>query len=579
MFANFKRFVSHNLNQNLLFVFLTFWFLLNVVQAKFTGLHADEAYYWLYTQFLEWGYFDHPPMVAIFIKCGSFIKNTLGLRFFTCITNTAAVYLLWLIAKKYQANVLVFVSIFSSVLLFHIYGFITTPDAPLFFFAVLFLYVYQRYLEKDTFIIAILLGLIAAALLYSKYHGVLLLFFVLLSNLKIFKLPSFYILITVALIVYIPHIYWQYLNNYPSLQYHLFDRSAKPYELNFTLQYLLDFILMAGPLTGWLLIYNSIKQKCNNDAFLRSLKFVFYGIFIFFFISTFKGNTQAHWPLIGFTPIVILTTIRISNNQILWRKKWVKIIFIINISLMILCRLCIMLPSKALNKVEFIANFNSFDVWAKQIKYYAKNYPVIFLDGFQKPSLYNYYTQSTKGFDYDSYNYRKTQFEIFPMEDSIRNHKAYFIDTKSHQNPKQDTINTIKGIHYGLWLNSVRMYQKVNFIPLNTSQEWNTNQSKTLVFKIENPYSQAIYFTNLRQKYKCSLKYVVQKDGEIFSVQNVNSRFQNLIIPANDSKNLALKITAPNTIGNYKYFISIQTLPFAGSRNSPMLEMNVKYTQ
>ncbi len=576
MLANFKRLVLQNTTQIVLIIFLTLWFLLNLIQAKYTGLHADEAYYWVYSQFLNWGYFDHPPMVSLFIKAGRFINNTLGLRFCTTISNALSAYLLWLIVKKYHANSWVFITLFSSVLLFHIYGFITTPDAPLFFFAVLFLYGYQQYLVNNKLLIAILLGLIAAALLYSKYHGILLLFFVLLSNFKLFKRPSFYVLITVTLIVFAPHIYWQYQNNYPSLQYHLFDRSVKAYELNFTTQYLLDFVLMCGPLTGWLLIYSSFKQKINNDVFLRSLKFFFYGIFIFFFISTFKGNTQAHWPLIGFIPIVILATIGLSQNKILWHKKWLKVLFIINISLIILCRLFIIIPPKALNRIEFIANFNSYDVWAQQIKSYAKNYPVIFLDGFQNPSLYNYYTQSTKGFDYDSYSYRKTQFEIFPLEDSIRNRKAYFIETKSHQNPQQDTIKTKKGTHYGLWLDSVRMYQKVNFTPLQPAQQWSVNQTKTLVFKIENPYNHAINFGNNGQKYTVSLRYAIQNYEAIILLKDVNNaHFNNLTLPAGATKTIAIKITAPSKAGNYKYFISIQTSPFAGSRNSPMLKMNV----
>lgn len=575
MLANFKRLALQNKTQTVLIIFLSLWFLLNLIQAKYTGLHPDEAYYWVYSQFLNWGYFDHPPMVALFIKAGRFINNTLGLRFCTTVTNALSAYLLWLIAKKYKANVYVFATLFSSVLLFHIYGFITTPDAPLFFFAVLFLYVYQQYVLTDKILIAILLGLIAAALLYSKYHGVLLLFFVLISNFRLFNRPSFYVLIAVTLIVFAPHIYWQYQNNFPSLQYHLIDRSAQPYQFNFTLQYISIFILMSGPLTGWLLLLNASKQKHRNDVFLRSLKFTFYGIFIFFFLSTFKGEVQAHWPLIGFIPVLLLATIKLSHNRFFWKKKWIKTLFIINIVLIVGCRFLIMAPFASLKKIRFIADFSGYDTWAQQIKSYTKNYPIIFLDGFQDPSLYNYYTQSTKAFDYDSYSYRKTQYEIFPLEDSLRNHKAYFIDTKSHQNPQQDTICIQKGTYYGLWLDSVRMYQKVNFSPQNSPSNWQPNQTKTITFNIQNPYNQAIDFTNNNQKYTCSLRYVLQKDGEIYSLQNLTSTFNHLKIPANGTNTIALKIKSPAEAGNYKYFISIQTTPFAGSRNSPMLKMNV----
>jgi hypothetical protein len=68
---------------------------------------------------------------------------------------------------------------------------------------------------------------------------------------------------------------------------------------------------------------------------------------------------------------------------------------------------------------------------------------------------------------------------------------------------------------------------------------------------------------------------VLQKDGEIYSLQNLNSTFNQLKIPANGAAIIALKIKSPGEAGNYKYFISIQTTPFAGSRNSGMLKMNV----
>lgn len=573
---NFKRLYSDNQPHKILVLFLLLWFGFNLLQALLTGLHSDEAYYGLYAKFLEWGYFDHPPMVAAFIKAGSFIDNTLGLRLLTTITNALSIYFLWRIVKKYNAQIGVFIVLFSSVLLFHVYGFITTPDAPLFFFSVLFLYLYQKYLSKDDWQIALLLGLVAAALLYSKYHGILLLLFVLISNLQLFKRPTFYLLIVTALLIFAPHILWQYQNDYPSLQYHLFDRSAEPYELNFTLKYIVDFVLMCGPLTGWLLIYNAYQQKISGDIFLRSLKFTFFGIFIFFLLSTLKGEVQAHWPLIGLIPLLVLASIQISNNQLFINKKWVRMIFGINISLIILCRVLLMVSSDKLNNIKFIASLNGFDIWAKEIEKHSKGYPVIFLDGFQDPSFYNFYTKSIKGFGYDSYRYRKTQFEIFPLEDSIRNRKAFFVQTASHKCTNQDTILTNKGIHYGIWLDSVRMYQKINFVTEDIFHQWQPNETKTIAFKVSNPYKDDISFENGGKAFKCSLRFVIQKDGKIYAVKEVVSDFEHLKIPSKSFKQIAIKISAPSQKGNFKFFISIKTEPFEGSRNSRMMSMTVK---
>jgi hypothetical protein len=42
--------------------------MLRCILASITGLGSDEVYYVSYAQHLQWNYFDHPPMVALWIK-------------------------------------------------------------------------------------------------------------------------------------------------------------------------------------------------------------------------------------------------------------------------------------------------------------------------------------------------------------------------------------------------------------------------------------------------------------------------------------------------------------------------------
>ena len=49
---------------------LAFWFVLNISQSRFTELLHDEAYYYIYSQDLAWGYYDHPPVIALMIRLG-----------------------------------------------------------------------------------------------------------------------------------------------------------------------------------------------------------------------------------------------------------------------------------------------------------------------------------------------------------------------------------------------------------------------------------------------------------------------------------------------------------------------------
>jgi hypothetical protein len=49
------------LQKNHRLVFYGIWLLLGLMQAGLTELQDDEAYYWVFSRYLDWGYFDHPP--------------------------------------------------------------------------------------------------------------------------------------------------------------------------------------------------------------------------------------------------------------------------------------------------------------------------------------------------------------------------------------------------------------------------------------------------------------------------------------------------------------------------------------
>lgn len=555
-----------------LFIFLGLWTLLNLVQAAFMELHADEAYYWMYSRFLDWGYFDHPPMVALFIRAGDTLAHSeLGLRLFTVISSTLSVYLLWQILKQYTENIRLFILLFSSIVLFHVYGFITTPDSPLAFFTVLFFYVYQRYEKEDKIKWALLLALVIACLLYSKYHAILVLFFTLLSNLKLLRRSSFWLVVLLSALVFIPHIWWQVQNNYPSFYYHVIDRSAAFYKSSFTTEYILAQLALAGPLAGWFL-YRSAALQRSSDNFIKALKFNFCGIFIFFLISTLKGRVEAHWTLPAMLCLFMLAYIALADKPL---ARWLERLLVGSIALVLLVRLILIVPIAPLMKIKVVDYYFGNKAWARQIHEKAGNAPVIFYDAFQVPSRYNYYNNTTRGFGYDSRSYRKNQYDIWPLEDSIRNKRVYLIRQES-QGAGEDTINTSKGVYYGLFLDSVRMYQKVGVNPLELPSVWKKGEKVLLKLKISNPYQEAIYLGNAGQKWKCYLEYGYKKGENLTEFKPVLTDLKALKINAGGTAVIAAEITAPAEAGKYKLVLSLRTDPFPGSRNSNMISVELK---
>ena len=69
-----------------------------------------------------------------------------------------------------------------------LYGFIAVPDGPLMLFTALLLWFYKKFTEDDRWSSALLMGIMIAALAYSKaYHGALVVLFIVLWNLRLLE--------------------------------------------------------------------------------------------------------------------------------------------------------------------------------------------------------------------------------------------------------------------------------------------------------------------------------------------------------------------------------------------------------
>ena len=116
--------------------------------------------------------------------------------------------------------------------LLNAYGFFTLPDTPLLFFTAAFLWVYKKFIIKPSLVLALIMGILMAALMYSKYHAVLVIVFVLLSNLKLLTNTYAWVSAIMALLCYSPHFLWLYEHDFVSIKYHLFERPNQSYKLS-----------------------------------------------------------------------------------------------------------------------------------------------------------------------------------------------------------------------------------------------------------------------------------------------------------------------------------------------------------
>ena len=550
------------------------WTILNAIQACTLELQGDEAYYWLYSRYLDWGYFDHPPMVALFIRIGyALINNELGVRLLTVLTSSASIYLLWLILKRYAIDALAFVLVISGVFIFHIYGFTITPDGPLFFFTVLFYYCYQRYLDRDNLGLAIILGLVTACLLYSKYNAVLLIAFTILANVALFRRWSFWVIILVSTLLYLPHIVWQVNHGYPSINYHLFERSARTYDFTDTFSYIPGQLLMAGPLIGWFLFYKAFTTKIK-DAFIRTLMVNCAGTFLFFFISSSRGEVQPHWTFILFAPLVMLVLICFKQQN--GRPKWFLPLALANLFFILAVRLIVISGFGFAKTYGHLKSYYGFKAWAHQVKKIAGDHYVIMSEGFQNPSKYDFYTNSLKCFAYDARTYRRTQFDLWPMEDSLQHKKVLYLNWFPIKGLTTDSIKVAAGTWYTAWINDVRTYQKINFETRSYKVTVSPGEKITINLSFNNPYPYPISFSDKGYLHPVVLEACFYKADSIIDVQKAGNSFNNISLKPGESTSYNFDVTAPDEKGNFDLLFSLRADPFPGSKNSRMITFTVK---
>lgn len=274
------------------------WWIVNLIQAGCTELANDEAYYHMFSESLAWGYFDHPPMTALLVRLGGFLGGELGVRFLFTLLQPLYLFVLWKIVRPASADnreAGLFALIAAAMPILQLYGFIAVPDGPLMLFTALLLWFYKKFTEDDRWSSALLMGVMIAALAYSKYHGALVVLFIVLSNLRLLKNPKFYVacLLTLALIA--PHLWWQYQHDWISFRYHL-DGRTRDFEYSFVTEYLLNLFAIFNPFLFPVFLKGWWKTKGHTPV-LRALNCISAGFILFFLASTTRGYVQPQWEI------------------------------------------------------------------------------------------------------------------------------------------------------------------------------------------------------------------------------------------------------------------------------------------
>ncbi len=290
-------------------------------------LAPDEAYYWTWSQHLDWSYYDQGPMLALVIKAFTLLAGHISewsVRLGSVALSVVSSALIFFTTKKLfqseRAGWLAFLGL-TVTLLFSAGALLMMHDSIMVMFWMAALYFFYRAVVENWS-----WGWLGGALMLglgglSKYTMALfvpglLLFLVLSPQARPFwKKPYLYLagVLTAALVS--PIVFWNIAHHWASFN-HIGDLGGVHQQSWFRLKSVGDFLVgqlgvlsplmgifcLAAPLIGW---QQWRKKSVHATSYLWLFSFSAPTL-LFFFLLSFKTEVYANWPAPAYLAALML---------------------------------------------------------------------------------------------------------------------------------------------------------------------------------------------------------------------------------------------------------------------------------
>ena len=406
----------------LVYIVLVALLCVNLVQGYFMGLAHDEAYYWVYSKYLDWGYFDHPPLTAPAVGAGYWlIPNELGVRLVFLIMLGVSLWWMWRMTNRRDG--LLFLSLILSFGLFQVVAILATPDTPLLFFAAMFFIALKRHLERPDLKSAALLGLSMALMLYSKYHGILVILFTVLAVPRLLRERGFWGAAALGALLFMPHIVWQARHGFVTVAFQL-GRASAWLNTAYILDYVTGQVAMAGIFSGLILFYILVFRFRPASEFERVLKFNCIGTLVFFLLASLKGRVEANWTIAAYVPLGVIAHAYLQERQRLRRATM--LLALLPIGIIIGLRLLMTTPPDDLWGLRRAYEFSDWPEVTERVEEYAGGLPVT-ANLYQHASSISFYSGDVV--PSLNINSRENQFTLLGLENELLDTPVCFVSS------------------------------------------------------------------------------------------------------------------------------------------------------
>lgn len=311
-----------------------------LVVAARVPLVPDEAYYWTWSRWLEPGYLDHPPGIALAIRLGTLFlgATTLGVRIVPVLLGALMTVAIAALARRLAGGpaALAAAAIGAVVPLASAGLLLATPDAPLLAAWACALYAVVRALSPDATPSAAwgwwaAAGVATGAAALSKYTAVLLPVGVVLAlasraDLRpALRRPGPYAAVAIATVVFAPVLLWNARHHWVSfafqLQHGLAPRPGHVLAtaLRFESELLGGQLGLVSPVLFVLVVVAVWRALRSGEPPLHRLIAVSSTFAMALFVgSALRGRVEANWPAPAYVGALALVAAGVS--QAVWRR-------------------------------------------------------------------------------------------------------------------------------------------------------------------------------------------------------------------------------------------------------------------
>ncbi len=307
--------------QWLLFVFMLLKLGL-LFQVPLTG---DEAYFIVWGQSLELGYYDHPPMVGWVLYVLNGFGTGLGdhllvYRSFAFMAAIVIAYLLYQALQFYpkiDSNIAFYVAFAFLVSPISLMFVVTANDTVLVFFAVVAFYFYAKTFAQPTLWNALLAGLFLGLAFLSKYFAAFMLIGLLLYALIYVRQIGWKLLLVMSSVVLLfvaENLYFNATHCWNNILFNFFSRTTESaFSIGNVLTYSVMIVALLSPL-GVFYWLKSFKEK-NLPPLLKQVLFATLPLLSVLLLVSFTNPVGLHWPLLSVT-LLYLLYVRLSPEQL-----------------------------------------------------------------------------------------------------------------------------------------------------------------------------------------------------------------------------------------------------------------------